>query len=109
MNPTLSRSECALLQYLHDHSPGSGERTSLDPKHVIRALRIGRPGFDADVASLTALGFAGARRYQPDCDRAANATPVSTAPSAIWITGKGEDYLRCRLAERRRQPGAAAR
>ncbi len=109
MNPTLSRSECALLQYLHDHSAGWGERTALDPKYVIRGLRIGKPGFEADVASLTALGFAGARRVQADLERTAPAVAMVAAPSAVWITGKGEDFLRERLAERRLAPGAAAR
>jgi hypothetical protein len=101
MNPILSRSECALLQYLHDHSAGWGERTSLDPKYVIRGLRLGRPGFEADVASLTALGFAGARRHQVDPDRAGPAAAVAAAPSAVWITGKGEEFLRHRTSERR--------
>jgi hypothetical protein len=116
MDPTLSRSQCALLQYLRDHSAGRGQRTSLDPKHVIRALRVGRPGFDADMASLAALGFAGARRYQADLDRAATAgssnggaAAVMAPPSAVWITGKGEEFLRLRQAERRRAPGAEAR
>ena len=103
INPTLSRSECALLQYLHDHSGGWGERTALDPKHVIRALRMGRPGFEADVASLAALGFAGARRFRPEGEREG-----VTPPSAVWITGKGEEFLRLRQIERRRTPGVEA-
>jgi hypothetical protein len=107
MNLTLSRSENALLQYLHDHSGGWGERTALDPKYVIRALRMGRPGFEADVASLTALGLAGARRFRNESERD-NAMAASTAPSAVWITGKGEDFLRFRQAERRRPPGVEA-
>jgi hypothetical protein len=104
INPTLSRSECALLQYLHDHSGGWGERTSLDPKYVIRALRLGRPGFEADMASLSALGFAGARRFRVEGEREA-----MMPPSAVWITGKGEEFLRHRQFERRRAPGAEAR
>jgi|GraSoiStandDraft_4_1057263.scaffolds.fasta_scaffold1118545_1 hypothetical protein len=108
-NPTLSPAECALLQYLHDHSAGWGERTSLDPKYVIRALRMGKPTFEAHVASLTAHGLAGARRFQADLERHGNGDVVSGSPSAVWITGKGEEFLRRRLSERRRAPGAEAR
>jgi hypothetical protein len=96
MNPILSPSENALLEYLRDHSAGKGQRISLDPKCVARDLRIGKPRFDADATALTALGFAGERRFRAEGERV-----TVTERSSIWITGAGENFLRRRQLERR--------
>jgi hypothetical protein len=96
MVASLSQTELTLLQYLHEHSGGSGERIWLDPKPIARRLRISVTQFAADSASLAALGFAGVRDFRAD----ANDVP-SAKRSAIWLTGKGEDYLRLAQYQRR--------
>ncbi len=89
MSPTISQGERSLLQYLNQHSGGSGERISLDPKAVTRGLRISANQFAEDAAALAAHGLAGVRDFRPN----ANDIPSSKC-SAIWLTRKGEDYLR---------------
>jgi hypothetical protein len=76
-----------LLQYLYDRSGIPGGRIGLDPKGIMRALRITVERFAEDSASLAAHGFAGRR-----CLRGADGAASSTC-SAIWVTSKGEDYL----------------
>ena len=73
---------------------GPGGRIGLDPQPVMRRLRIGTTQFAEDSAYLAAHGLVGVRDFRPD----ANGVPSATC-SAIWITGKGEDYLK------RSQPG----
>lgn len=85
----VSPAQLEMLEYLHERSGGSGRRIGLDPKHIRRGLRISPTRFAEDSASLVAHGFAGVRALRPD----ANDVPSATC-SAIWVTGKGEDYLR---------------
>jgi hypothetical protein len=93
MSVNLSQSELTLLAYLHDHAGTSGERVRLDPKPITRNLRIGAGQFAEDSACLAGHGLAGVRDFRgPDGNEA-----PSSRRSAIWLTGKGEDYLR-RLA-----------
>jgi hypothetical protein len=89
MSPTISQAELTLLQYLHQHAGISGGRIGLDPKAIRRDLRINMPRLAEDSASLAAHGFAGVRHTRPGADD----VPSSTC-SAIWVTSKGEDYLR---------------
>jgi hypothetical protein len=96
MLASLSQTELTLLQYLREHSGASGERVWLDPKPIARRLRISVTQFAADSASLAALGLAGVRDFRAD----ANDVP-SAKRSAIWLTGKGEDYLRLAQCQRR--------
>lgn len=103
MNPILNASEGVLLQYMFDRSTGRGERTPLDPKSVLRALRISKDGFAGALAALTALGLAGTRRFRPRDD-----TNEATECSAIWITGSGERFLKRRQFELRREAAAAS-
>ena len=93
MSETISPAELTLLRYLRDHSGVSGGRVGLDPKPVARGLRISMTQFAADSAALAARGLAGVRDLRPD----ANNVPSGTC-SAIWVTSKGEDYLRRSLA-----------
>lgn len=78
-----------LLQYLHEHAGVSGGRIGLDPKSIKRGLRISETRLAEDAAALAAHGLAGVRHTRPR-DEGAH-TPIS---SAIWVTSKGEDYLR---------------
>ena len=89
MLETISQGELNLLEYLGKHSCGLGERISLDPKPITRGLRISETQFAADSAALVAHGLAGVRGFRPN----SNDVPSSKC-SAIWLTGKGEDYLR---------------
>ena len=68
MGPILNPSEYLLLEYLSAHSAGCGERTALDSKVVVRGLCVADVEFEADVTALTALGFAGSRRFRPIVD-----------------------------------------
>ena len=78
-----------LLEYLHKHSGSLGERIALDPKPISRSLRISMNQFAENSASLAAHGFAGMRDFRP------NTKDVpSSKCSAIWLTKKGDDYLR---------------
>jgi hypothetical protein len=89
MLANISQAELTLLQYLEGRSGSSGQRISLDPKLVSRSLRISLSELAENSASLAAHGFAGVRNFRP------NANDVPSAQcSAIWITGKGKDYLR---------------
>ena len=78
-----------MLEYLHERSGDSGLRIGLDPKYIRRGLRISPAQFAQASASLVDHGFVGVRSLRPD----ANDVPSATC-SAIWVTGKGEDYLR---------------
>ena len=78
-----------LLRYLHEHAGVSGGRIGLNPRVVMRALRISMTRLNEDAASLTADGLAGVRFAR----RGADDRPSSTC-SAIWVTGKGEAYLK---------------
>jgi hypothetical protein len=89
MSANLTHHELTLLQYLHDRSGIPGARFGLDPKFVKRGLRISVTQFDRDSASLATHGLA-AVRYARSSD---GDVPSSTC-SAIWVTSKGEDYLR---------------
>jgi hypothetical protein len=86
----LNASERAMLEYLRKHSGGSGERISLDPKPIRRDLRLSAGQFDADATSLAAHGFAGVRGFRSE----SNPDVPTSGCSAIWVTRKGEDYLR---------------
>jgi hypothetical protein len=89
MSAIISQTELMLLEYLHVHSGGSGQRIALDPKPIARSLKISMNQFGEDSASLAAHGFAGVRDF-----RAAPNDVPSSRRSAIWLTKKGEDYLR---------------
>jgi hypothetical protein len=96
MDPILSPTESVLLQYLSQRSAGRGQRTALDPKSVLRGLRIGKERFEVDAAALSGLGFAGTRRCRP-----AGGSVRPTACSAVWVTGEGENFLKRRQFELR--------
>jgi hypothetical protein len=98
MSANLTRQEWTLLQYLHDRSGIPGARFGLDPKFVRRGLRISTTHFARDSASLAARGFAAVRYARSD------AGDVSTPCSAIWVTSKGEDYLKKSGAENAKLP-----
>jgi hypothetical protein len=89
MSAQISQVELRLLQYLHAHSCGSGERIWLDPKPITRGLGISIGQLAEDSAALAGHGLAGVRAF-----RAATEDAVGVGVSAIWITKKGEDYLR---------------
>jgi hypothetical protein len=89
MSANLSPAELTLLQYLHDHAGVAGGRIGLDPKAIKRELRISVTRLAEDSASLAAHGFAGVRHTRPGADDV-----PSTTCSAIWVTSKGQDYLR---------------
>ena len=93
MSANTSQAELTLLKYLQEHSGGSGERPWLDPRSIARGLRISLKQFTEDSVSLAAQGFAGVRDFRPD----AHDAPSLTC-SAIWLTRKGEDYLRGLIA-----------
>ena len=89
MSANISQAELTLLQYLHEHSGVSGGRIGLDPKPITRELRISMTQLAEHSAALAAHGFAGVRHTRPGADE----VPSSTC-SAIWVTSKGQDYLR---------------
>ncbi len=78
-----------MLQYLNQHAGGSGARTSLDPSFLTHQLGISAAQFAEDSKALAATGFVGVRDFRPN----GNDVP-SLRCSTIWITGKGEAYLR---------------
>ena len=89
MPVNVSQPELTLLQYLHEHAGVSGGRIGLNPRAVMRALRINMTRLTEDAASLAAHGLAGVRFAR----RGADDLPSSTC-SAIWVTEKGEAYLK---------------
>jgi hypothetical protein len=93
MPTNITDAEVALLDYLRKHSGAPGERIAMDPRPITRSLGISVEQFAAESASLVALGFAGVRDFRPN----ANDVP-SLKCSSIWLTGKGEDYLKNRAA-----------
>ena len=93
MSANISQAELALLEYLRRHSGELGERIGLAPKPITRSLRISMIQFAENSASLAALSLAGVRDFRADT----NDTP-SLRCSAIWLTKKGEDYLKDRAA-----------
>src|SRR5688572_28735722 len=89
MSAIISLAELTLLQHLHEHGGVAGGRIGLDPKVIKRDLRISMTRLEEDSASLAAHGFAGVRHTRPGAD---NASPSTC--SAIWVTSKGQAYLR---------------
>lgn len=100
MSARISRAEWALLQYLHEHGGAPGGRIGLDPKPLMRELRIGTARFAADAASLAARGLVGVRNVRPGADGA-----PSAKCAAIWVTSKGEDHLVRRFPPGLKTPG----
>lgn len=89
MTEPIEEAELRMLAYLSEHAGGYHQRLWLDPKPLIRALGLSQEQFGTDSARLVAHGLAGVRNYAPD------AVPVPpTRCCAIWLTGKGEDYMR---------------
>jgi hypothetical protein len=89
MSANISPEQFNLLKYLQQRSGASGGRTALDPKAVIRGLRISNTQFAETSAALAAEGLAGVRNLRPD-----SKDVPSSKCSAIWLTGKGEEYLK---------------
>jgi hypothetical protein len=89
MSSNISPAELALLEYLHARSGTSGGRIGLDPKPITRDLRISMTRLAETSASLAALGLAGVRHNRPSAEGVA-----STICAAIWVTSKGQDYLK---------------
>ena len=89
MSSNISPAELALLEYLHERSGMSGGRIGLDPKPITRVLRISMTRLAETSASLAALGLAGVRH-----NRASAEGVASTVCAAIWVTSKGQDYLK---------------
>jgi hypothetical protein len=89
MYSNLNPRELNLLKYLRDHSGRPGQRVALDPKPITRGLRISMIELAEASAALAARGLAGVRNQRPD----ANDVPSGKC-TAIWLTGKGEDFLK---------------
>jgi hypothetical protein len=89
MSLDISETGLALLIHLQKNSSAMGERISLDPKHIIHRLRISVDQFAQASALLAGHGLAGVRNFRPN----ANDVPSSKC-SAIWLTKKGDDYLK---------------
>jgi hypothetical protein len=90
MPANITERELTLLQYLNDRSGVMGGRIGLDPQRIRRDLRISLPRLAEDSAALTALGLAGMRYARARSDDVA----LSTTCSAVWVTSKGQAYLR---------------
>jgi hypothetical protein len=103
MSSNLSPAELALLEYLHERSGTSGGRIGLDPKPITRDLRISMTSLAETSASLAALGLAGVRN-----NRASAEGVASTICAAIWVTSKGQDYLKRARSAAAVVDGAAA-
>lgn len=89
MRNGMNETELRLLAHLHERSAGSGQRVSLDPKAIAGKLRLKLDEVAACAAALAAHGLAGLRGFRPVADES-----PPTGISAVWLTGKGEDYLR---------------
>lgn len=88
MTAQIEEADLKMLAYLSEHSGGHHERPWLDPKPVIRSLGLSQEQFATRSAHLVELGLAGVRLYAPD------AVPApSSRFCAIWLTGKGQDYI----------------
>jgi hypothetical protein len=98
MLANISRTELRLLHYLLERTGASGGRIALDPKAIMRGLRINATQLAADSAALAAHGFAGVRHSRSGPEN----VPVE-ACSAVWVTSKGEAYLK----RAQSAPGAA--
>jgi hypothetical protein len=91
MSVTISQAELKLLTHLYERSGTFGDRIGLDPKPIIRDLRISMTEFDEASAALAALGLCGRRDFRPD-----GADVPSHRCSAVWVTSKGAEYLAAR-------------
>ena len=89
MSSNISPAELALLEYLHERSGPSGGRIGLDPKPITRDLRINMTKLAETSASLAALGLAGVRHNRANAESVA-----SNICAAVWVTRKGQDYLK---------------
>jgi hypothetical protein len=107
MLATLSPTQLKLLQHLHLQSGTSGGRIGLDPKAIMRALRIKMTGLADDAAALESLGLAGVRHVTTGRDTDGPIVRSATC-SAVWLTKLGEDYLK-RLHAERPKPQPAGR
>ena len=91
----ISQAQLALLRYLHEHAGARGSRIGLDPKPIRRELGLSESRLAEDSASLAALGLAGVRHARTGPEER-----PSSVCSAIWVTSKGEDYLKRLRLER---------
>ena len=85
----LAQTELKLLAYLQEHSEGSGQRIGLDPKPIAKDLRIGPEQLTKDSSALKGHSLAGVRGFRADPERL-----EAVKVSSIWLTGRGEDFLR---------------
>src|SRR4051794_23549939 len=85
----LGETQLTLLAYLREHSGGYAQRIGLDPKPITQRLHIEHGELVKDSSALVRHGFVGVRGFRPEAgDSASHTVP------AIWLTGRGEDYLR---------------
>ena len=89
MSSHLGETQLALLAYLREHSGGYAQRIGLDPKPVAKGLRIDHGELVMEASALVRHGLVGVRGFRPDAGH-----PASEPVPAIWLTGRGEDYLR---------------
>jgi hypothetical protein len=89
MSTDISQAELTLLQYLHERSGVRGGRIGLDPKPIRRDLGLSESRLAEDSASLVAHGLAGVRHVRTGPEEL-----PSSVCCAIWVTSKGEDYLK---------------
>src|SRR3954471_14919350 len=91
MSTHIGDTELRLLASLHERSDGSGQRIGLDPRAVVKSLRLGAAQFASGSSALAGYDLAGVRRFRSD----SRDHHVAVGPfAAIWLTGRGEDYLR---------------
>src|SRR5688572_24522645 len=89
MSSNLSPAKLTLLEYLHERSAGSRGRVGRDLKPTTGIPTTTMSRLAESSASLAALGLAGVRHNRPSAEGVA-----STICSAIWVTSKGQDYLK---------------
>ena len=92
MTSPLEEAELKLLAHLSEdaeHAGGNHQRLWLDPKPLIRRLGLSQEQFATDSGRLVAHGLAGVRKFASDA-----VSDTASPYCAIWLTGKGEDYMR---------------
>src|SRR4051812_5003639 len=96
----IRESEQRLLAYLHENAVGYGPAGELNPKQVMRDLRLPEPELKKQASYLAGLGLLDVRAISQT-----TFGPSTHNMVGIYLTSEGENFMR----ELEEQPGIPAR
>ncbi len=99
MNANINDDELSILAYLHECAKAFGEHGRFEPKEIMQALKLDDPNFVKHISYLVEHDLAGIKTI----DVSTMQTGQKHRIIGVWLTGKGENFMR----ELEAQPGIA--